>query len=146
MRANEIIHADGHVGPIETLEQAKRALFNAAYRGLRWQGFQRCLAEGSSTACATRSVQPDGRVFACALGWAAPDDRVGPTQVTPPSDEQLAEPLSDWLTRRAAPRDVTLFWRFATRLQSAHDRSPVPNGMRASLESVGRQHDIPVPA
>jgi hypothetical protein len=132
---------------IETLEQARRAAFMGAYRGLRHQGWKRAYHEG---VCSTRLRAADGTVMCCAVGWLAPDASIGWTPecarlVELPSPEKLAAPLADWFVN-ANSSDRIAFHNFLDLLRSAHDYAKDPEHMLLAFETIRAQNNWPIPS
>lgn len=155
MESNEIVHADGHIGPIETLDQAKRAMFNGAYRGLRFQGWKQANSGTSLGMCYTRITSCDG-TLSCALGWLAPDAKLAKTRVRyqpgvdlcgAPTFAEMAEPISDYYVRcYSKPQELHQIGEFARRLQHLHDCSKSPEDMKQKFEAFRELHQWPVPS
>lgn len=127
---------------IETLQQAMRAAWVGAYRGLASQGWE---VASDGGACRWRLRRGD-RVLCCAVGWLLPDDprvfAAGDVGVETLFNwpELLAEPLVPWL------RDDD-FQELLTQLQVAHDGSSGPDDMRVRIENVGVRYGLgPVPS
>ncbi len=110
--------------------------FNAAWRGLKWQGFERCTSPGGL--CQTEGVSKtvEGRVIHCAVGWMLPPEaqQRGPgfNAKGIPMDHPLKEALTyypDWL------RD----------LQIAHDTGETPAQMEHKLRAYAKKHNLKIP-
>jgi hypothetical protein len=132
---------------IETLEQAKRAAFMGAYRGLRSQGWRQSAVGG---ACAYRG---NGGTC-CAVGWLIPDSRY--TEALEghgasffvncnEDDVPLAKPLADWW-RAASYNDKRAFQWFLIDVQRAHDNGNTRRQMRVALDAIRIEHNWPVPS
>ncbi len=144
MDPTHIVHADGHVGPITTLEQAKRAAFLGVWRGLQSQGFRRSTKERNDIVqCAYRG--DDG--LKCAAGWLIPD-----SEYTPNIEGcgayfldgfRFAAPLRGWLDNSGNPG--TKLGAFISELQHVHDISSDAGGVESRLREFARNHGYPTP-
>lgn len=130
---------------IETLQQAMRAAWVGAYRGLASQGWRQAV-DGDDN-CVWRGIAPDGRTtLRCAVGWLIPDaalrhaKRVSGDVTNPLLRTAIAEPLRSWVM-------VPEFAEFLDALQWAHDGAGCADDMRARMEMLREQHRLgPVPS
>ena len=113
-----------------------QALFNAAYLGLKAQGFEKskddinCLYRG-----------PNG--LKCAIGHCIPDERYDREMDNPDNDTSLGynPPVQAVLDDLYPGYDLN----FACRMQRIHDDTPGVI-MQTCLESLAREYDLEVPA
>lgn len=134
---------------IETLEQAKRAAFMGAYRGLRSQGWERSvddLAEANqfSPYSICRYDGSNGRH--CAVGWLLKTRGVRNSKpMFQICEDDLAAPLRSWF--KASDESIKdAFAGYLLYLQNAHDAGLTPAQMANNFEQIQEEHGWPVPS
>lgn len=141
---------------ISTLDEAKRAAYRGAFRGLEYQGFRRAVNPQTVT-CVLRFEQ-GGKTFHCAVGWLTRFDVLGKAtwedrgarfvsgsayDVT--TSRALSEPLQQWYDA-ADTTSRYAFDAFLADLQEAHDASSGdPMVMEQRLLGIGKEIGEPRP-
>lgn len=119
--------------PEETKTMQQRA-FNGVWRGLKYQGFQKCVED--DTCCTRPSNYNPKKPRACALGWLIPDRFVEPGDSCTAVQHSPVAPVlgvEGYLTD------------FARDLQEAHDDSESPADMQTRLRDVACDYGLTVP-
>ncbi len=111
----------------------KQEMFDLAVRGLRSQGFNRCLVNGDP-------VYADGTGRCCAWGWVDPQ-----TAASPEYSKYYVNGLMADGVGVAAGLDLGAI-SFARQLQWCHDDSPTPSTMERRLKQLGERESLQWPA
>ncbi len=107
---------------INTLQEYMQARFNAAFRGLRWQGFKKVVDRFGAT-----SILHGDAGCCCALGWSTKSE-LG----------DLPAPLERF-------RAIATPYRFDVALARCHDRSVSPADMEQRLRELAREYNLTIP-
>lgn len=117
---------------INTLQEYKQARFNAAYRGLRWQKFQKVVdAFGFST-----QYHSPVSGHCCALGWSVTTANSGWFG--------LAAPLREFY-ETASESDLDAATYFDGSLSECHDSATSRTNMKQRLHQLARYHKLTIP-
>lgn len=125
-------------------KRLQQMAFNAAYRGLKWQGFERAM--DSNGFCLTRARAlsgPDRQC--CALGWCIPD---GPGDYVGMRSWPNCGPVASVLFVAGSgvgPCDADMLTPFADELAHCHDGGETPSVMEARLRDFARRWGLTVP-
>lgn len=127
---------------IETMQQAMRAAYVGAYRGLASQGWRKAV---DGIACGWRVADGKGGTLRCAVGWLIPDSlavgRRGSVSTVLDNPLLIAEPLRPWARWCSGLEEVL------AALQEAHDNAADSGDMQRRIDAVRVKYDLgPVPS
>lgn len=123
---------------ITTQQQFRRAILRAAWRGLKYQGFERAM---NGEGC----MWTDRKGRHCAVGWLIPthkykgNARTGTTE-TALRSKLLAAPLQNYADLHFDSVADDLL-----KIQVIHDCSNMPTLMRERLKELARDWNVPLP-
>jgi hypothetical protein len=110
---------------ISSYNEAKQAAFNGAVRGLAFQKWEVCRAQGNDKGCVLNQGKPGVH---CAVGWLIPwknQENFANSFETSVEDlfplKILAAPLQEFIDNN--PKSRSVFKSFLKRLQETHDCS-----------------------
>lgn len=125
----------------KTEREWRQAAFNLAFRGLRYQGFERSAVRRDyvGTTCLYRkSGEASGRVC-CAVGWLIPDDKFDADY-----NSARVECAEGMIMDALQPITVERL-SFLSSLQRAHDSGDTPNTMERNLRDFATKHRLRIP-
>lgn len=123
----------------EELQKSRQAAFNGAFRGLRYQGFQRSTG-GYGTCFVRHPSHTKDAPFCCAIGWLIPDTALSSMYRNIVPWDKVAEPArTAILTPEGGPT------QFALQLMEAHDQSRDPETMERRLRSFAKAYNLTIP-
>lgn len=125
-------------------KRLQQMAFNGAWRGLKWQGFQRSMRSGGD-GCATRAVALSGpNRRCCALGWLIPDAATDKVDMELwPRRGLLADVL--FVATRHPLCSASDLTSFASDLVDCHDMGTTPAEMKRRLLGFAHHYGLMVP-
>ncbi len=114
----------------------KQMAFNAAWRGLKWQGFEQCRDDEGMCLIEGLSKNVEGRVIHCAVGWMLPPE----VQQRAPGFRAESIPEEHPLKKA-----LTYFPLWLRDLQGAHDSGTTPPQMERNLRDYAKKHNLKIP-
>lgn len=125
---------------INNIKEFRRAILRGAWRGLKSQGFEKCVVKG---ACALRGP----RKTACAVGWLIPNEKLKASKLTRCSDVHdvvrtmiLADPLLSYVEKHKGIALASLI-----DLQYVHDHSDDPLDMQRLFSHLAHEWKVELP-
>jgi hypothetical protein len=132
---------------ISTLQEAKQAAFNGAYRGLSYQQWQPSLDPSNLFGDRCSYYSKDGKH--CGVGWLIPKHKYNPDIERRGAGELLvtaclADPFQDFLTN-AESTDRRKFLVFLDDLQVAHDDLDATCSMKERMHNLAESEGLSIP-
>lgn len=133
---------------INTLQEAKQAAFNGAYKGLNYQKWKKSTSPGDKDRCQYNGT--GGRH--CGVGWLIPKDKYdegiedkGISSLAKDIIPFLADPLEHFC-KKANNTDVGEFLDFLCEIQESHDEA-LRGGkcMKNKFEQLAKNYGLQLP-
>lgn len=132
---------------INTLQEAKQAAFNGAYKGLNYQKWKRSTSADGENRCQYNG--PNGTH--CGVGWLIPKDKYdegiedkGICSLAEEIIPFLADPLENFC-KKANNTDVGEFLDFLVEIQESHDEACGGTLMKNKFEQIAKNYGLTIP-